>query len=140
MSFSALYQQVILDHNLNPRHFHVLESASHQLSRLNPVCGDQITLYLIKDSSSIQNIAFQGEGCAICLASASIMTTVLHQKSLEDAHLLIDQVLEHFSHKKPFLHPLIPAALFEVVTHPARIPCAALAWQIAQTLLCDSDH
>jgi nitrogen fixation NifU-like protein len=72
---NELYQQVILDHNKKPRNFKVLDTATRQQEGYNPLCGDQLTLYLEMDGETIKDVGFQGQGCAISKASASMMTT-----------------------------------------------------------------
>src|SRR5206468_11382292 len=89
---SELYQQVILDHSKSPRNFHKLEAANRTAQGHNPLCGDNITLYLIMDGEVIKDISFQGSGCAISKASASILTGALKGKSKPDVKRLFDKV------------------------------------------------
>ena len=86
--FRDLYQQLIIDHNKNPRNFCKLENASHSADGYNPLCGDEITVSFIEKDSIIENIAFMGSGCAISKASASIMTSTLKGMKVEDAKAL----------------------------------------------------
>jgi len=76
-NFRELYQQVILDHNQNPRHFHSMDNATHEADGHNPLCGDQIKVYLFVKDNLIKDISFEGSGCAISKASSSLMTTTL---------------------------------------------------------------
>lgn len=129
-----LYQQVIMDHNKSPRNFKKLETANHQAEGHNPLCGDQCTVYLHLDHNRIQDITFQGSGCAISKASASIMTTVLKGSTLQEAENLFQ------SFHKIVTGELVPgqeetegknrklAAFYGVRDFPARVKCATLAW------------
>src|SRR5687768_3268475 len=88
---SELYQQVILDHNKKPRNFRKLESASHTAEGFNPLCGDHLMLYLKLDGDSLAEITFEGSGCAISKAAASMMTQALKGKSRRDAEELFQE-------------------------------------------------
>ena len=87
-----LYQQVILDHNRKPRNFRVLEGANRTAEGYNPLCGDQITLYLNVENGMIKDAAFQGKGCAISKASASLMTAGVIGKRVDEADALFQRV------------------------------------------------
>jgi len=128
-----LYQQVILDHNKNPRNFGKLEPATHHAEGHNPLCGDNVTVELFLDGSGvIQDIRFSGSGCAISKASASIMTTVLKGKTKAEA----EKMFEQFQHlvtadmsEIADLESLGKLAVFAGVKEfPARIKCASLSW------------
>ena len=86
-----LYQEVILDHNRRPHNFRVIESPSAKQEGFNPLCGDRLTLYLTLDGDVIKDVAFQGSGCAISKASASLMTDALKGKSVNEARALFEQ-------------------------------------------------
>jgi nitrogen fixation NifU-like protein len=90
----ALYQEIILDHNRNPRNFKKMEDASCSVDGYNPLCGDHYTIYLKMDKGVITEISFQGSGCAISKASASVMSTVLKGKTRAEAEVLF----ENFHH------------------------------------------
>ena len=87
-----LYQQVILDHSKSPRNFHVLPGANHTAQGHNPLCGDNVTLYLQTDGDVVKDISFQGSGCAISKASASLLTTALKGKTKAEVRTLFDHV------------------------------------------------
>lgn len=135
MSMSQdLYQQMILEHNKKPRNFGKLAEASHCGEGFNPLCGDHLWVFMKIDSSGlIQDISFEGDGCAISRASASMMTAAVKGKSVEEA-----QALFHDFHRlvigelKPEVdqnHKLGRLAIFSGVwKYPARVKCAALAW------------
>ncbi|MGH8731891.1 MAG: Fe-S cluster assembly sulfur transfer protein SufU, partial [Burkholderiales bacterium] len=89
MDSKQLYQEVILDHNKKPRNWGKLADASHQAEGLNPLCGDHIWLSMKLDDERVENIAFEGEGCAICKASSSMMTTNVKGKTVAEAEQLV---------------------------------------------------
>ncbi len=128
----ALYEQVILDHTKNPHNFKALDPCDHKAEGFNPLCGDQFTIYLNMNGEVISEVTFEGSGCAISKASASLMTTVLKGKTVTEARALF----EHF-------HEMVTSApdteineaavgklrvLGGVRDFPIRIKCATLAW------------
>lgn len=126
-----LYQQVILDHNKNPKNFGKLEPANRTAEGYNPLCGDRIDLYLQVNDGVIQNISFQGSGCAISKSSASVMTTVLKGKSIAEAEQLFKkfQKLITGDSEAPDPEELGKLAIFAGVREfPLRVKCAGLAW------------
>ncbi len=131
---NELYQQVILDHNRNPRNYRLLDGATHSCEGHNPMCGDAITVFLEVDteSNTLKDISFQGQGCAISKASASLMTTTLKGKPLIEAKLLFrefhDMVRGELNPKEG-AHHLGKLTIFEGVReYSSRIKCATLAW------------
>jgi nitrogen fixation NifU-like protein len=121
---------VILDHNRRPRNFRVIESASTRQEGYNPLCGDRLTLYLNMDGNVIKDVAFQGSGCAISKASASLMTEQLKGKTVEQARELFDRF-----HAMITSDPGTPpselgklSVLAGVREFPTRVKCASLAW------------
>jgi nitrogen fixation NifU-like protein len=134
----ALYQEIILEHNKNPRNFKKLEGATRILEGFNPLCGDRYTVYIKLEGSTIADLAFQGSGCAISKASASLMTTLLKGKSIEEArsmfslfHDVVTGVLADVSFER--LGKL--AAFGGVSEFPARVKCASLAWHTMRNAL-----
>lgn len=126
-----LYQDVIIDHGRRPRNFGQLSEATCQAHGKNPLCGDQIIVYMSVQNNMITDIKFDGQGCAICTASASLMTEHLKNKSVESAkqlfetfHQLITE--EGFEVQDESLGKLI--ILSGVGEYPARVKCATLAW------------
>ncbi len=127
----ALYQEVILDHNKKPRNYGTLGNASHQAEGHNPLCGDHLSVTLHLDGECIDGIAFQGESCAICKASASMMTATVKGRMRADAETLIQEFrdmaigkLDLNSH-----HHLGRLAVFAGVRDlPTRVKCAILPW------------
>lgn len=128
----ALYQEVILDHNRNPRNFRAIENPDRKVEGYNPLCGDHYTIFLKLDGERIADISFQGSGCAISKASASIMSQALKGKTKTEAEHLFD-VFHHLvkgeldpSSRLEELGKL--AAFAGVSEFPARVKCASLAW------------
>jgi nitrogen fixation protein NifU and related proteins len=139
---SELYQEVILDHNRRPHNFRVIESATAKQEGYNPLCGDRLTLYLTVNDDVITDVAFQGTGCAISKASASLMTDALKGKSVTEARALFDRF-----HAMITSDPDMPAddmgklsVLAGVREFPTRVKCASLAWHTMKAAVAhDSD-
>ena len=136
---SELYQQVILDHNKKPRNFRKLENASHTAEGYNPLCGDQLTIYLNVANDAVQEIAFEGSGCAISKAAASMMTQALKGKSKEQAeelfkefHSMVTGELNEETDENSLGNLKIFAGVREF---PVRVKCATLAWHTLHAAL-----
>ncbi|HSR69101.1 MAG TPA: SUF system NifU family Fe-S cluster assembly protein [Acidobacteriota bacterium] len=132
-----LYQEVILDHNKSPRNFGELEGASHRAEGHNPLCGDKVKVYLEIEDGVIADIRFQGAGCAISTASASLMTEALKGKTVEDARQLFGRFHEVVTGKREADPDTIgKLAVFQgVQKYPVRVKCASLAWHTLQAAL-----
>lgn len=133
-----LYQEVIVDHNKSPRNFGKLEDADRTLEGFNPLCGDRLTLYLKMSENQIKDISFDGSGCAISVASASLMTDAMKGKSAEEAedifnsfHTLVTTEGDDVDMEK--LGKL--AALVGVREYPTRVKCATLCWHTLHSAL-----
>ena len=127
----ALYQEVILDHNRKPRNYGALPRASHHADGPNPLCGDRITVTLDLEDERIDGIAFQGESCAICKASASMMTVAVKGKTRADAETMIREFREMATGKlgPAGLDHIGRLAVFAGVRDlPTRVKCAILPW------------
>ena len=127
----ALYQEVILDHNRKPRNYGALEHASHHAEGHNPLCGDHISVSLDFDGERIDGIAFQGESCAICKASASMMTVNVKGKTRADAETLIQEFRDMATGKLDLdgAHHIGRLTVFAGVRDlPTRVKCAILPW------------
>lgn len=126
-----LYQEMILDHGRNPRHHHAMPLANRQANGYNQFCGDRLTIYLKIEGDKIASVSFQGSGCAISIASASLMSELLSGKTLSEAETLFEifhQLLTNESTPDQ-LHDLEKLAIFAgVKAYPARVKCATLAW------------
>jgi|TARA_B110000467_G_scaffold134261_1_gene130527 nitrogen fixation NifU-like protein len=134
MAYSdELYQQVIIEHNKKPRNFFDMEDSTHNCHGYNPLCGDDYEIYLkINEDNIIQEVSFKGAGCAISKASASLMTTFLKGKSVEESRLIFEQfhkmVLGEFDPDSSE-NVLGKLKLFKGVQNfPSRIKCASLCW------------
>jgi nitrogen fixation NifU-like protein len=129
---NALYQEMILDHNKNPRNFGQPEGYTHFAEGYNPLCGDHINIYVKLEDGVIRDIHFSGKGCAISKSSASIMTEVLKGKSIPDAKKAFSgfqQLVTAPMDESPDLASLGKLAVFAGVKEfPSRIKCASLAW------------
>ena len=136
---SELYQQVILDHNKKPRNFRKLENANHTADGYNPLCGDQLTIYLDLEDGLVKEVGFEGSGCAISKASASMMTQAVKGKSKEQAETLFQE-----------FHSMVTGELNEetdennlgnlrifagVREFPVRVKCATLPWHTLHAAL-----
>jgi len=131
MDLTELYQSVILENNRRPRNFRKLPTANRIASGNNPVCGDEITVFLQVDGDRIADISFQGAGCAISQASASVMTQRLKGRTLAEAEALFGRFKEIVTEGKPDEEDLDLSAFAGVHQFPARIKCATLGWHAA---------
>ena len=137
---SDLYQEILLEHNSKPRNFRKVEDASATADGYNPLCGDQITLYLKVVDGVVEDVGFQGVGCAISRASASMMTQSIKGRSLDEAHVIFDAFHEMLTH--PDIEPDYDTlgdleTLAGVNEYPTRIKCAVLAWHTMRSALND---
>ena len=134
-----LYQEVILDHNRRPRNFGQLPDATRTAKGYNPLCGDRLTLYLKLDGDRIDSVAFEGSGCAISKASASLMTDAIKGQSTSSAADLFERF--HQMITTPIDQPVDEdsvgklAVLAGVREFPARVKCASLAWHTLKAAL-----
>ena len=123
-----LYQQVILDHSKSPRNFHELAGANRTAQGNNPLCGDNYTVYALMDGDVIKDISFQGSGCAISKASASILTETLKGKTKDEVKALFDKVHDMVTTGKSSNGVGKLAVFAGVHKFPARVKCAILPW------------
>lgn len=128
-----LYQEVIVDHNRSPRNFGKMDNADRVTEGFNPLCGDRLNLYLKLDNNKISDMSFDGSGCAISVASASLMTDALKGKSLSEAETIFHDFHRLVTDDKPqdiqrVEHLGKLAALLGVKHYPARVKCATLCW------------
>lgn len=133
----VLYRNTVLDHSRHPRNFSRLEPADRIAVGHNPLCGDKITVYLRLENDQIEKLTFEGSGCAISMASASIMTESLEQHDLKYAHRAIDRIMQQFEKKDAEFETVDGdmAALGGVRAFPSRIKCATLAWKTLEAAL-----
>jgi nitrogen fixation NifU-like protein len=137
-----LYREVILDHNRSPRNFGEIENADRVVNGVNPLCGDKMTLYLKLDGDRIDDARFEGTGCAISIASSSLMTERVKGATVNESLGLFDEVHEMLTGAKdPDERMEKLAALAGVREFPSRVKCASLAWHALKTALAgDSDE
>ena len=136
-----LYQEVIMDHNRRPRNFRKPDDANRQAAGFNPLCGDQITLYLAVEDDMIADVGFQAVGCAISKASASIMTESVKGLSVKDAEKVFEEFHSMITQEDFDADVLGDAELLQGVSrYPARIKCAALSWHALNSALDDTEE
>jgi nitrogen fixation NifU-like protein len=140
----ALYQEVVLDHSKHPHNFRAIEDASRSAQGYNPLCGDKVTLYVKLEGERIADLSFQGTGCAISTASASILTQVLKGKTREEAEALFERFHDLVTGKAardgkgPELGKL---AVFSGISEfPVRVKCATLVWHTLRSALAGSEE
>ncbi len=136
---SELYQQVILDHNKKPRNFHKLENANRKAEGYNPLCGDQLSVYLRVEGDEVQEVSFEGSGCAISKASASMMTQAVKGKTKQEAEELFNEfhrmAMGQLDEEADPNH-LGKLKIFAGVREfPARVKCATLSWHTMHAAL-----
>jgi len=143
-----LYQEVIIDHGRRPRNFFACEQANHIKEGFNPLCGDKLTVYLVEHDGIVDVVSFQGCGCAISMASASLMTEVIKGKSFDEVHELFEifhrivtlgklgELNDNIDFKK--LGKL--TVLAGVSEYPARVKCATLAWHTLMAAMKNSQE
>lgn len=135
MSLRELYQEMIIDHGKQPRNFGTLQQASHCHAGHNPLCGDKLTMYLLENDGVMQDIKFEGTGCAICMASASLMTEAVKGKPVTEITALFDgfHQLVTVGNTDQELGKL--AIFAGVAEFPIRVKCATLAWHTMKAAL-----
>jgi nitrogen fixation NifU-like protein len=138
MSLRELYQEVIVDHSKNPRHFGVLADANHLKEGFNPLCGDRLTVYVKEKNGVIEALNFTGCGCAISIASASLMAEALQGKTFaeietifHDFHQVVTQ--GHDEELEEKIGKL--SVLAGVAQYPVRVKCATLAWHTVKAAI-----
>lgn len=141
---SDLYQDVILDHNRSPRNFRVLADANHRADGFNPLCGDKVTVFLKLDGDRIVDVTFQGSGCAISTASASLATAALKGKTIAEADALF-ALFHDMVTSDPTAEAQIDglgklAAFAGVREFPTRIKCATLVWHTIKSAMKDESE
>jgi len=137
-TLASLYQDLILDHNRTPRNYRQIENANRKAEGHNPLCGDKLTVWLRMDGDVIEDAAFQGSGCAISRASASLMTVAVKGKRKAEAEKLFEQFRRMITgtlepDQEPSLGKL--AAFAGVAEYPVRVKCAGLSWHALRAAL-----
>ena len=140
LDLDELYQELIMDHNRRPRNFRRVEEPDSEANGYNPFCGDTVTLYLKMDGAEVAEVGFQGSGCAISKASASMMTEVVMGKSGEDARRVFDAFHDMLT-RPPDSEEELSEELGDLVVlsgvseFPTRVKCATLAWHTLKAAL-----
>ena len=145
MDLKELYQEIILDHGKNPRNLGKFENFNKDAKGHNPLCGDKVHLFLKLDENKyVNDISFEGEGCAISMASASIMTDLMKGKSEKEAKEIIDKFLDMIKEKDDINTNLLEEdektklmSLGGVKNYPMRVKCATLSWHALSSALDD---
>jgi nitrogen fixation NifU-like protein len=137
-NLEALYQEVILDHNRKPRNFREMENADRRIEGHNPLCGDQLTLWLKLDKDRVADVSFKGTGCAISKSSASLMTSSVKGKTVDETLQIFERFHEMITGKlseseRESMGSL--AALGGVSRFPLRVKCASLAWHALKSAI-----
>ena len=142
MDLRELYQDIILDHGRHPRNFRAIEHPTHSARGHNPLCGDRVTVYVTLEGERITDVSFEGRGCAISTAAASLMTEVLKGKTIAEARALFAQfharvtggaegeLPQPLAEEMERLEPLTG-----VKAYPARVKCATLSWHALDAAL-----
>ena len=136
MNLKELYQEIILDHGKNPRNLRKTENFNKDAKGHNPLCGDKVHIYLkLNENKKVEDISFEGEGCAISMASASIMTDLLRGKEENDVKEIVSDFLEMIKEKNEIKTNLLKddektklMCLSGVKQYPMRVKCATLSW------------
>ena len=137
-NLEALYQEVILDHNRKPRNFREIENADRKVDGRNPLCGDQVTVWVKLDGDTVTDVSFKGTGCAVSKSSASIMTQSVKGKTIAETRQLFDRFHNMITGKmtdaeRAQMGSL--AALGGVSKFPLRVKCATLSWHALKSAL-----
>lgn len=140
MDLRELYQEIIMDHNRNPRNHYEMADANAEANGFNPLCGDKLTVYLKLLDNRVEAISFKGCGCAISQASASLMTEALQGKTIEQAEALFERFHTMLTQEggDSTLSVEKLGVLAGVKAYPARVKCATLAWHTAHAALTKS--
>jgi nitrogen fixation protein NifU and related proteins len=137
-NLEALYQEVILDHNRKPRNFREMENADRRIDGRNPLCGDEITVWVKLDGDLVADVSFKGKGCAVSKSSASLMTSTVKGKTVAETRRIFDRFHDMITGRLPEgerekMGSL--AALGGVSRFPIRVKCASLAWHALKSAL-----
>lgn len=137
-----LYQEIILDHNKNPRNWGKIDNPNNFAEGFNPLCGDKINLYINFTGDTVQDIKFEGNGCAISKASASVMTTLVKGKSraeIEEIYNEFHKIITNGCDHNEYIDENL-AVFCGVKEYPGRVKCASLAWHTMKDILKRIDH
>ena len=139
---SDLYQEVIVDHSMHPHNYHAMPAANHKAEGYNPLCGDRLTVYVQVDNGVIKDVSFEGLGCAIAIASASLMTESVKGKTVAEADALFARVQRMVGASEDAAVEELGelSALAGVRRFPVRVKCATLPWQALRAAAAAGDQ
>ena len=148
MDLKELYQEIILDHGKNPRNLRKTENFNKDAKGHNPLCGDKVHVYLkLDENKKVQDISFEGQGCAISMASASIMTDLVRGKEEQEVKIIVKDFLEMIKEKDELNNKILMEnektklmCLSGVKKYPMRVKCATLSWHTLTSALDNSDQ
>ena len=148
MNLKELYQEIILDHGKNPRNLRKTDNFNKDAKGYNPLCGDKVHIYLkLNENKKIEDISFEGQGCAISMASASIMTSLVKGKEEKEAKEIIEDFLEMIKEKENLNTKLLEEdektklmCLSGVKKYPMRVKCATLSWHTLTSAINNSQE
>ncbi len=142
MNMRDLYQDLIVDHNRSPRNFRRMDNATRSLQGFNPLCGDKLTLYVLLDGDVITDVSFEGSGCAISVASASLMTEKLKGQTIQQAETLFGKMHDLLTGTSEADAEQLGklAALGGVKAYPMRVKCATLSWHTLHAVLANEQE
>ena len=141
MSLRELYQEIIIDHGKSPRHVGCLSNATHSKMGHNPLCGDKLVLYIQSQDGIAQDLKFEGNGCAISMASASLMIESVKGKTIGEIEKLFADFHYLVMHGKPAQDSMGKLEAFSgVAEFPIRVKCATLAWHTLKAALANDPH
>ncbi|WDE96777.1 SUF system NifU family Fe-S cluster assembly protein [Lentisphaera profundi] len=136
---NQLYQQTVLKHNRDPRNFGEIDDCSHHAEGFNPLCGDEVKVFLQVEGDELKDLKFTGKGCAVSQASASIMTEALKGKKLSEVQVQYEDFIKMASGEK--LNPSGEIAAFAGISQfPSRVKCAVLAWKTFNAAIAGADN
>lgn len=136
-----LYQEMILEHHRNPRNHGKLASANRHAEGFNPLCGDRVTVYALVEDDVIRDLSFEGSGCAICIASCSLMTEAVKGAKIDDAEALFGRFHDLVTDDNASVDELGKLAVFEGVREfPVRVKCATLPWHALRAAIHQAVH
>jgi len=142
--FQELYQEIILEHNRSPRNYGKLDDATHVLDGRNPLCGDHYKIYLKIEDGTVQDVHFEGSGCAISKASSSVMSTIIKGKTLQEADEyfnIFHKLVTGEANAEEYMDENAKIAAFAgVADFPVRVKCATLAWHTMHNAIHGKDR
>lgn len=137
-----LYQEVIFEHYKKPRNYKIINNPQYKKYLKNPVCGDEITIYINLENNIIKEVSFQGNGCAICIASTSLLVENIHNKNINDFNILFNEIHSFITRKTEIINIDIDKieAIMSIRDFPSRIKCAMLPYHAIKQIIEEFEH